>query len=228
MNKRRIAAILLSLTLGGIPSYAATVNVVAIGNFPVVTDPANLLPFPHPSNDTKLVLSFSYESATADSDADPNVGLYVGAISSITLSIGETTVPAYASNKIEVYDDHALWDGSPLVDEWAAETFLLDPTSNIRMNYALVLLGPGTSIIDSDELTLPVYPAQWHAGFIWAGVYDASNPDSSQWVSLAGVQAELESIQVTVVPLPPTGALLATGLLAIGRNRWKPSRQRSP
>ncbi|MEZ5565378.1 MAG: hypothetical protein R3F24_07605 [Gammaproteobacteria bacterium] len=225
MKKRCIATMLLALTLGGIPSYAATVNVVAIGQYPVVSDPLNLLPFPHPSSDTKLVLSFSYESATVDSDADPHVGLYVGAISNITLSIGETTLPAYASNKIDVYDDRILPGSSSPVDVWAAETFVLDPTSNIRTNYALVLLGSGGSVIDSDELTLPVYPARWRAGYIWAGVDDASNPDSSQWVNLAGVQAGLESIQVTVVPLPPTSALLATGLLAIGRKFLKRSRQ---
>lgn len=202
--------LLLVLILIGGPARAALMQVTAVGYDPYYSDPQGLLPFPAPPADSAMTITFTYDSDTLDKVADPNVGLFVGSISSMTLAIGGATLSALPRNEVVVLNDQ----GEPEVtDVWYGVTSSDDGL--IRTEMSLSLLRIDGAAIESDTLGPPTFPVPWILGFIYYGIRDSSDPDASNWITLAEAQVPVASVTVTPVPIPPAGLLLVSGLLTL-------------
>lgn len=185
-------------------------QVVAVGHDPYYSDPDGLLPFPAPPANSVMTITFTYDSNALDVAPDPNAGIFVGSITGMTLSIGGVTLSAPPQNQIAVLNDQG--DGS-LADVWFAVTSLDE--GFIRTEMSLSLLRSGGGAINSDALTPPTFPVPWNWGFIYYGIRDRSDPDASNWITLAQAQVPVDSVMVTPVPTPPAGLLLVSGLLTL-------------
>lgn len=212
----RLLAIVLLIAC--VPAHATSVDVVAVGTLNSYDDPDSLLPFPRPDDATTFVLTFTYDSETPDVIPDAGTGEYRGAISTMSLSIGDDTFQSFSDNWVIMLDDAGnAVDG--YADLWLASTFNDSP---IRTSFGLVLINLGASALSSDALVAPSFPfPPWSFGAIEYSIEDRSSPDSNNWVTLANATAMVDSVTVSVVPIPPAAWLFggALGLLGIARRR---------
>lgn len=204
--------LLLILILIGTPAEAALMQVVAVGYDPYYSDPDGLLPFPAPPANSAMTITFTYESDALDVAPDPDAGIFAGAITGMTLSISGVTLSALPQNQVAVLNDQDQGDGS-FADIWFAVTSLDE--GSIRTEMSLSLPRSGGGAINSDALSPPTFPVPWNWGFIYYGIRDRSDPDASNWITLAEAQVPVASVTVTTVPIPPAGLLLVSGLLTL-------------
>ncbi len=208
----------ISLLVACVPAYAAPVSVVVVGVQNQYDDPNGLLPFPQPDDATPWVLTFTYDSETPDINPDPIAGEYRGAITTISLSIGNNTFQPFADNSVLVLNDNGNPDDG-YSDLWIASTFEDAP---LRPSFGLILINFGASALSSDALVTPSWPyPPWGFGMIDYSIYDRSSPDPGDWRSTAVAAARVTSI--AVVPIPATFWLLGTACLGAMGWRWRRS-----
>jgi hypothetical protein len=199
----------LASLLAFVPAHATSVDVVAVGTLNNYADPNGLLPFPQPDSGTIFTLTFSYDSETPDINPDGKAGEYRGAISTISLSIGDYTSQSFSDNWVVMLDDV----GNPIdgyADLWLASTFNDSP---LRSSFGLVLIDFGASALTSDALVAPSFPfPPWRLGFLNYSIEDRSSPDFNDWVTLATADALVNSVTVTAVPTPPAVLLFGSAL----------------
>jgi len=209
----------ITLLVACVPAFAAPVSIVVTGTQNQYDDPGGFLPFPLPDESTPWALTFTYDSATPDSNPDPVAGQYREAISAISLTIGSTMIQSFANSSVTVLNDAGdVIDG--YADLWLADSW---EEAERRSEFGLVLVNFGAWAVDSDALVTPAWPyPPWGFAMIRYSIYDRSGPDPDQWVSRAIATADVTSL--AVVPVPPTVWLLGTACL--GAMGWMRQRQR--
>ena len=115
-----IRFIAVTLLFTCVPAYATSVSVLVVGEFSSYSDPGRLLPFPEPAPGTVITLTFTYDSDTPDEAVtDPQIGFYPGAISTMSLTIGDYLIPSWPDRNIVMINNS---EPSPQVDLWAADS----------------------------------------------------------------------------------------------------------
>lgn len=209
----RSAALTLTLCLATMTAPAATIFVTASGYQIGFDDPSGLLPLPPTPNNTTFEISFTYDSGTPDTEPNPGVGEFTGAISDVRLSIGNNTLGQLADNLIKVSNGASSASGGQ-GDFWVAETSTY--TAPLRTSITLLLVNIAGNVFESDALIEPSFP--WSIGFIDYSIEDRTDPN--QRIVLASAYARLTYIGVSSVPAPAAGWLLATGLTGLCVRQW--------
>ncbi len=214
---KRLMMLLVALVSGQVD--AALLRVVASGDQPDYYDPAGLLAVPAPSPDAVMTLTFTVDMDVADGSPDPQVGVFEGAVTDMTLSVGSRIVQVSTQSGLTVLDNNGA---DPPTDVWYAYSFDFDGPR--RTEISLSLLRIGGNAIDSDALSAPAFPSPWSLGFIYYGISDTANPQNGGLNNLANTQVLVDSVTVTTVPAPSALWLLTTGVLAISGFRARSTR----
>lgn len=194
------------------PTHATILNVVAVGTFSNSYDPLGILPFAPPAAGTVFTLNFTYDSETVDSlPGDPVAGVYDGAMSGITLLVGNLAIPALADNRVLILDRAES-------DVWQATSF--SSVDSVYTYFGVQFINVAGNALSSDALIAPSFPfPPWNLALIDYVVSDRSSPDFSEWITLAEAHAFVQTVTVTPVPLPPTALLLVTSCFALAKFR---------
>lgn len=209
---------LLFLLAAGLPAQGSPVHVTATGFLYNYDDPQGLLPFGGTFG-TPVTLELVYDSAATDAaPSNSTIGVYE-AVLGMTLTVGETVVPAFPSMRIGVINDQV--DPVATLDVWEARSQVDDGprSTQFYLWFLNLCVCPGPTDLDSDALVPPPWPGTWDAAGITYSVREGTDPLEPATLAIA----EAEVTSVTVVPLPSAAWLFTTGALAAAA--WARRRQ---
>ncbi|MDP2326258.1 MAG: hypothetical protein Q8N51_19830 [Gammaproteobacteria bacterium] len=203
-----IRFIAVALLFACIPAYATSVGVAAVGESFTYSDPGGHLPFSEPPSGTLFTLAFTYDSETPDVNGDPRLGVYAGAISAMSLTVGNLVIPSWPDNALVMLDGYGA---NPNTDIWLAYTFIDTPLTSER--FGLQLLDTRGTALSSDAIVPPSWPGSpWNLGAIYYEVQERATANDP-FVTVASMYSTPTSI--TVVPLPGAAWLLGTSCLSL-------------
>jgi len=204
-----IASILACLT--GLPAMAAPVTFQFVGDVTAVSGGLN----PPFNSSQTLTGSYTFNSATPDSNPSANIGRYNGTIQALTVSVGgyTATLGNSSSNFIEIrnqpssdrYELRAPLTGA-LVNGFSPLRFridLVDPTASAFANDHLPTTPPSLSSFSTKGFRI---------------VFEDGDGN-------ARIRGTLTSL--TAVPLPTAVVLFGAGLVALaglGAGNWRRSK----
>ena len=225
----RQVALLLSLIMGslGVSAHAAAVHVTATGTFSVYSDPGMLLPFAMPAPGSTFTLTFSYDDSAADvtegGGPTPDIGLYPGAVSSMSLSFPGESFTSSGSNSIVILNDAP---GTEFADSWQSWGDV-STAGNLEHDIGMFLLNvasaPPVDPLASDALVTPFTSPDWDIAVLRYRVVE--KPVVGDPFVAAMADAIIDSIEVTVIPVPAAVWLFgsALALLATARRKLQPT-----
>jgi len=225
--KTNAVFVFLVVAMFSVPAYSAIVTVIAEGVFSEYIDPDSLLPFAEPAPGTIFKIEFTYDSDTPDIASDlSDTGVYLDAISDMSLKIGNDIFGIREVNHIIVGDDSFNSTSGDTSDFWAARTLSYTPTGTpdieTREEFLIVLWTalPSTPVppLSSDALITPSWPSDWDFGEVRYAIW-LDGPDSSEL--LASATASITSLTATMIPLPAAVWLFGSALGLLGWIRHK-------
>jgi len=210
-----VAFVLLALPLSG---QGAPVIVTATGVVNDVNDPDSLLPFgPLIVGTTQVSMSFTYEDSTSGGPLTSDIKLYNGAISTMSLTIGGTTLSPNSidTSRILIFDDadrSAVDPDLPFLDQWFGTVEESGTLEIEKYNFSLVTLSATAPVapLTSTDLVEPTWPSAWNRTLIGYQILDANDPE-----------IVLASVSANIVPVPSAVWLFGSALGLLGWIRRK-------
>ena len=212
------AVIAVLLSVFGLPADAALMSIEIQGTVTSVDGDTSLLPFPASLGQSmSMRYTSSVESPADSSGGDPTTGYYLGALSSMVLTVGDRTYditnPFEASSLVQIHDN--LFNQTSYRDGYmarysnpGAQPADLDADVQLWAD----TLGPGDALTSKAYLSAP--PS---LDLYATAVMNFYGRSESQAGVFGVVRGSITSISATLVPVPEPSSvwLLFSGLVAL-------------
>jgi hypothetical protein len=208
-----VAAILPS------PSHAIPVTVEFAGHVTQVTD--TLFGWFHGTVPvgTPITGTYTFESATLDTNPDASVGQYRSSAPGNALDAFFSIYHLHSPSPLDITVTNQSGQGDTynLSAWWLTLSSSSPGTAIVPLNFFLTLSDPLGQAWSSDALPLsfPIWGSWSGAQFVFTAGYEGPATE---------IRGQLDSFAVTPVPEPSTFLLLASGLLGLGGMAWRRTR----